>query len=144
MVIGNSSNEEAFSSLEPSVIKMNGRRLIIHQSFRLVMILSSLHPKIPQELASTTTIVDLRPHGNGLMRFFLLRSVERLKPDLDVESNKVYYELFQCYETLEKVDHACMALIRSKEGSGMWDDTEIVTNLVKKRTQVRINRTEEF
>lgn len=109
---------------------------MIHQSFQLVLILSSTHPKIPEELASTTTIVDLRPHANGIRQFFLLRSMERLTPDLDSENSKVYYELFQCYDTLGKLDQACMALIRGKEGSGMWEETEVITNLVKKRTQV--------
>ena len=115
---------------------MNGRRLIIHPSFQLIIILTSSNPVLHDELSSTTTIVDLRPNANGILRFFLLRSIERLRPDLDAEDNKVYYELFQCYDTLEKLDHACMASIRGKHGSGMWDETEVITNLVKKRTQV--------
>ena len=115
---------------------MNGRRLVIHPYFQLIFVFSSPNPDIPYELASTTTIVDLRPNANGILRFFLLRSLARLRPDLDVEDNKVYYELFQCYETLEKLDLTVMALIRGKEGSGMWDETESVTTLMKKRTQV--------
>jgi len=121
---------------ESCVIKMNGRRLVIHPYFQLIFVFSSPNPDIPYELASTTTIVDLRPNANGILRFFLLRSLARLRPDLDVEDNKVYYELFQCYETLEKLDLTVMALIRGKEGSGMWDETESVTTLMKKRTQM--------
>ena len=132
------------SLLEASVIKLNGRRLIIHPSFQLVFIFSSPSPKIPYELASTTTIVDLRPNANGVLRFFLLRSLKRLRPDLDVEDNKVYFELFQCYDTLEKLDQTVMALIRGKEGSGIWDETDVITTLVKKRTQVSFASTFVF
>lgn len=67
-----------------------------------------------------------------------MRSIERLRPDLDAEDNKVYFELFQCYDTLEKLDHTVMALIRGKEGSGIWEETEVITTLVKKRTQVSL------
>eukprot|EP00795_Rhopilema_esculentum_P016198 gene16198-7569_t len=121
---------------EPSVIKMNGRRLMIHPSFQLIIAHNSPFPNIPDQLASTMTVIDLRPHTNGILRYFLLQGIQRLKPEIHNADNKVYYELFQCYDTLEKLDSTSMALIRGKEGSGMWEETETITSLVKKRAKM--------
>ena len=115
---------------------MNSRRLLIHPSFQLILIHSSQYPIIHEELASTMTVIDLRPNTNGIVRHFLLSAVERVRPDLSTEDNKIYYELFQCYDTLEKLDTGAMALIRRKQGAGIWEETELITDIVKKRTQV--------
>lgn len=82
------------------------------------------------------TVIDLRPNANGIVRHFLLSAVERVRPALCTEDNKIYYELFQCYDTLGKLDNDAMALIRRKQGAGIWEETELITDIVMKRSQV--------
>ncbi len=116
---------------------MNGRRLLIQQTFQLILIHKSPFPVFPQEIASTTTIVDLRPHTDGVVRYFQMRGLERIMPDLFAENSKIYFRLFRCLALLEKLDGNCMSLIRGRQGSGLWEETEMITDLVRKRTKVR-------
>ncbi len=115
---------------------MNGRRLLIQPTFQLILIHKSPFPDFPQELASTTTIVDFRPHTEGVVRYFQMRGLERINPHLYAENSRVYFRLFRCLSLLERVDRKCMSMIIGKKGSGLWEETEMITDLVEKRAQV--------
>eukprot|EP00794_Sanderia_malayensis_P011163 gene11163-12336_t len=121
---------------EPSVIKLNGRRLLIQPTFQLILIHKSQFPVLPHELASTTTVVDLRPHNDGILHYFQLRGLQRIMPELYTKSNKAYFDLFRCLGLLERLDSTCMSMIRGKQGSSLWGETELITTVVKQRTEM--------
>lgn len=84
-----------------------------------------------------TTVIDFSLGDACLAEEIQLEAMHRVKPKLYVEARKVLLAMMEQLKILEDLDAKLMSHITSREGTDMWEETELIAELVKCRLEVR-------
>jgi dynein heavy chain len=94
-------------------------------------------PVFSTEVASITTLINFELRDEGLGEELALEAFARVRPELYIEGRKTLLAVVELLKTLEDVDGKLMNRIMTKEGTSIWDETELIAELVQSRTEVR-------
>ena len=123
---------------DPQVVRFGSRRVMCHPDFKLYMISRSANSRFSTEVASITTLIDFSLGDAYLAEEIQLEAMTRVRPKLYVEARKILLSMMEQLKVLENIDSKLMSHITAREGTDMWDETELIAELVKCRVEVRI------
>ena len=108
-----------------------------HPEFRLYLVSRSSRPAFSTEVSSITTLINLRLDGEALAEEIQLKAFYRVQPGLYVESRKCLMVMMELLRLLENIDSKLMGLVTARQGTDIWEETEVIAELVNRRTEVR-------
>ena len=97
----------------------------------------SSRPAFSTEVSSITTLINLRLDGEALAEEIQLEAFHRVQPRLYVESRKCLMVMMELLRLLENIDSKLMGLVTARQGTDIWEETEVIAELVNRRTEVR-------
>ena len=97
----------------------------------------SSRPAFSTEVSSITTLINLRLDGEALAEEIQLEAFHRVQPVLYVESRKCLMVMMELLRLLENIDSKLMGLVTARQGTDIWEETEVIAELVNCRTEVR-------
>ena len=97
----------------------------------------SSRPAFSTEVSSITTLINLRLDGEALAEEIQLKAFYRVQPGLYVESRKCLMVMMELLRLLENIDSKLMGLVTARQGTDIWEETEVIAELVNRRTEVR-------
>ncbi|XP_066025345.1 uncharacterized protein [Pocillopora verrucosa] len=118
------------------MVKFGSRRVMCHPEFRLYLVSRSSRPAFSTEVSSITTMVNLRLDGEALAEEIRIEAFHRVQPELYVESRKSLMVMMELLRLLENIDGKLMGLVTERQGTDIWEETEIIAELVKCRSEV--------
>ena len=113
-----------------------------HPEFRLYLVSRSSRPAFSTEVSSITTLINLRLDGEALAEEIQLEAFHRVQPGLYVESRKCLMVMMELLRLLENIDSKLMGLVTARQGTDIWEETEVIAELVNRRTEVRLKKKE--
>ena len=108
-----------------------------HPEFRLYLVSRSSRPALSTEVSSITTLINLRLDGEALAEEIQLEAFHRVQSGLYVESRKCLMVMMELLRLLENIDSKLMGLVTARQGTDIWEETEVIAELVNHRTEVR-------
>ena len=129
-----------FLSSVSQLVKFGSRRVMCHPQFRLYLVSRSSRPTFSTEVSSITTLINLRLDGEALAEEIQLEAFHRVQPGLYVESRKCLMVMMELLRLLENIDSKLMGLVTARQGTDIWEETEVIAELVNRRTQVRLKK----
>ena len=108
-----------------------------HPEFRLYLVSRSSRPAFSTEVSSITTLINLRLDGEALAEEIQLEAFHRVQPGLYLESRKCLMVMMELLRLLENIDSKLMGLVTARQGTDIWEETEVIAELVNRRTEVR-------
>ena len=110
-----------------------------HPEFRLYLISRSSRPAFSTEVSSITSLVNLRLDEQALAEEIQLEAFHRVQPHLYVESRKCMMVTMELLRLLGNIDSKLIGLVTARQGTDIWEQTEVIAELVNCRTEVSIN-----
>ena len=107
-----------------------------HPEFRLYLISRSSRPAFSTEVSSITTLVNLRLDGEALAEEIEIEAFHRVQPELYVEGRKSLMVMIELLRLLENIDNKLIGLVTARQGTDIWEETEVIAELVKCRSEV--------
>lgn len=101
------------------------------------MLTSSHSVSFTPEIASITTLVNFTLEDEGFGEEILSLSMSRVQPEISQESKKTMNALMENLVILEDLDSKIITKLSHHQGTNVWDDTELLANMVQCRSQVR-------
>ena len=126
-----------FSSPDSQLVKFGSRRVMCHPEFHLYLVSRSSRPAFSTEVSSITTLVNLRLDEEALAEEIQLEAFHRVQPGLYVEGRKCLMVMMELLRLLENIDSKLMGLVTARQGTDIWEETEVIAELVNCRTKVR-------
>ena len=121
---------------DAQVVKFGSRRVMCHPHFRLYLVSRSPSAAFSTEVASVTTLINFKLDDESLAEEIQLESFCRVQPALYVETRKTLATMMELLKLLENIDAKLMDRITSREGTDIWEETELIADLVRCRTEV--------
>ena len=121
------------------MVKFGSRRVMCHPEFRLYLVSRSSRPAFSTEVSSITTMVNLRLGGEALAEEIRIEAFHRVQPELYIESRKSLMVMMELLRLLENIDGKLMGLVTERQGTDIWEETEIIAELVKCRSEVSVS-----
>ena len=90
------------------------------------------------EIASITTLVNFTLENESFAEEILCLSLSRVQPEISQESKKTMNALMENFVILEDLDSKIITRLSHHQGTNVWDDTELIADMVQCRVQVRI------
>ena len=109
-----------------------------HPEFRLYLVSRSSRPSFSTEVSSITTLVNLRLDEEALAEEIEIEAFHRVQPELYVEARKSLMVMMQLLRLLENIDSKLMGLVTARQGTDIWEETEVIAELVKSRSEVSV------
>ena len=103
----------------------------------MYLVSRSSRPAFSTEVSSITTLINLRLDGDALAEEIQLEAFHRVQPGLYVESRKCLMVMMELLRLLENIDSKLMGLVTARQGTDIWEETEVIAELVNRRTEVR-------
>jgi dynein heavy chain len=119
-------------------VNCGGRRLSCHPNFKLYLLTSSHAMSFTPEIASITTLVNFTLENESFAEEILSLSLSRVQPEMSQESKKTMNALMENLVILEDLDSKIITRLSHRQGTNVWDDTELIADMVQCRAQVRI------
>ena len=119
-------------------MKFGARRVMCHPEFRLYLVSRASQPAFNPEVSSITTLVNLRLDEEALAEEIQLEAFQRVQPDLYVESRKTLVVMVELLRLLENIDSTLMSRVTARQGTDIWEETEVIAELVQCRGEVRL------
>ena len=110
-----------------------------HPEFRLYLVSRSSRPSFSTEVSSVTTLVNLRLDEEALAEEIQVEAFHRVQPHLYVESRKCLMVMMELLRLLGNIDSKLIGLVTARQGTNIWEETEVIAELVNCRTEVRID-----
>lgn len=107
-----------------------------HPEFRLYLISRSSRPAFSTEVSSITTLVNLRLDEEALAEEIEIEAFHRVQPELYVEGRKSLMVMMELLRLLENIDNKLIGLVTARQGTDIWEETEVIAELVKCRSEV--------
>ena len=107
-----------------------------HPEFRLYLVSRSSRPAFSTEVSSITTLVNLRLDEEALAEEIQIEAFHRVQPELYVEGRKSLMVMMELLRLLENIDGKLMGLVTARQGTDIWEETEVIAELVKCRFEV--------
>lgn len=126
----------SFSSPDSQLVKFGSRRVMCHPEFRMYLVSRSSRPAFSTEVSSITTIVNLRLDEEALAEEIQLEAFHRVQPHLYVEGRKCLMVMMELLRLLENIDSKLIGLVTARQGTDIWEETEVIAELVNCRTEV--------
>ncbi|XP_020627063.1 dynein beta chain, flagellar outer arm-like isoform X2 [Orbicella faveolata] len=121
---------------DSQLVKFGSRRVMCHPEFRLYLISRSSRPAFSTEVSSITTLVNLRLDEEALAEEIEIEAFHRVQPELYVESRKSLMVMMELLRLLENIDSKLIGLVTARQGTDIWEETEVIAELVKCRSEV--------
>lgn len=121
---------------DAQIVKFGSRRVTCNPKFRLYLVSRASGPAFSTEVASITTLINFELRDQGLGEELALEAFARVRPELYIEGRKSLLAVVELLKILEDVDSKLMNRIMTKEGTSIWDETELIAELVQCRTEV--------
>lgn len=129
-------NSINISLTDVQIVKFGSRRVTCSPKFRLYLVSRASEPVFSTEVASITTLINFELRDQGLGEELALEAFARVRPELYIEGRKCLLAVVELLKILEDVDSKLMNRIMTKEGTSIWDETELIAELVQCRTEV--------
>ena len=126
-----------FSFPDSQLVKFGSRRVMCHPEFRLYLVSRSSQPAFSTEVSSITTLVNLRLDEEALAEEIQWEAFHRVQPGLYVEGRKCLMVMMELLRLLENIDSKLMGLVTARQGTDIWEETEVIAELVNCRAEVR-------
>lgn len=107
-----------------------------HPEFRLYLISRSSRPAFSTEVSSITTLVNLRLDEEALAEEIEIETFHRVQPELYMESRKSLMVMMELLRLLENIDSKLIGRVTARQGTDIWEETEVIAELVKCRSEV--------
>ena len=88
------------------------------------------------EMASITSLVNFTLENESFAEEILSLSLSRVQPEISQESKKTMNALMENLVILEDLDSKIITRLCYRQGTNVWDDTELIADMVQCRTQV--------
>ena len=88
------------------------------------------------EIGSITTLVNFTLENESFAEEILSLSLSRVQPEISQESKKTMNALMENLVILGDLDSKIITRLSHRQGSNVWDDTELIADMVQCRTQV--------
>ena len=102
----------------------------------MYLVSRSSRPAFSTEVSSITTIVNLRLDEEALAEEIQFEAFHRVQPRLYVEGRKCLMLMMELLRLLENIDSKLMGLVTARQGTDIWEETEVIAKLVNCRTEV--------
>lgn len=109
-----------------------------HPEFRLYLVSRSSRPAFSTEVSSITALLNLRLDEEVLAEEIQLEAFHRVQPRLYIEARKCLMVMMELMRLLGNIDNKLMSLVTSRQGTDIWEETEVIAELVNGRTEVSI------
>ncbi|XP_015758877.1 PREDICTED: dynein beta chain, ciliary-like [Acropora digitifera] len=128
---------------ECKLVKFGSRRVMCHPEFRLYLVSRSSRPAFSTEVSSVTALVNLRLDEEALAEEIQLEAFQRVQPRLNIEARKCMMVMMELMKLFGNIDNKLINLVTSRQGTDIWEETEVIAELVNCRTEVtkRLTRT---
>lgn len=90
------------------------------------------------EIASITSLVNFTLEDESFAEEILRLSLSRVQPEISKESKKTLNALMENLVILEDLDNKIITRLGHHQGTNVWDDTELIADMVQCRVQVCI------
>ncbi|KAJ7392743.1 hypothetical protein OS493_010398 [Desmophyllum pertusum] len=107
-----------------------------HPEFRLYLVSRSSRPAFSTEVSSITTLVNLRLDEEALAEEIQIEAFHRVQPELYVEGRKSLMVMMELLRLLENIDGKLMGRVTARQGTDIWEETEVIAELVKCRSEI--------
>lgn len=121
---------------DSKLVKFGSRRVMCHPEFRLYLVSRSSRPSFSTEVSSVTTLVNLRLDEEALAEEIQVEAFHRVQPHLYVESRKCLMVMMELLRLLGNIDSKLIGLVTARQGTNIWEETEVIAELVNCRTEV--------
>ena len=81
--------------------------------------------------------MNLRLDEEALAEEIQWEAFHRVQPGLYVEGRKCLMVMMELLRLLENIDSKLMGLVTARQGTDIWEETEVIAELVNCRTEVR-------
>lgn len=116
----------------------NGHRLQYNRSFQLILISRMKQPNFPKEFMSLCIYVNISPNNYDIKTELTWLILSSLKPQVVIEYQKLYYQLFTCIRYKVGIDQVVMNKIKQDASlQSIWTDTDSILDLNFQRERVR-------
>lgn len=109
-----------------------------HPEFRLYLVSRSSRPAFSTEVSSVTALVNLRLDEEALAEEIQLEAFQRVQPRLNIEARKCMMVMMELMKLFGNIDNKLINLVTSRQGTDIWEETEVIAELVNCRTEVSI------
>ena len=80
--------------------------------------------------------MNLRLDEEALAEEIEIEAFHRVQPELYVESRKSLMVMMELLRLLENIDSKLIGLVTARQGTDIWEETEVIAELVKCRSEV--------
>jgi hypothetical protein len=88
------------------------------------------------EIGSITTLVNFTLENESFAEEILSLSLSRVQPEISQESKKTMNALMENLVILGDLDSKIITRLSHRQGTNVWDDTELIADMVQCRAQV--------
>ena len=80
--------------------------------------------------------MNLRLDEEALTEEIEIETFHRVQPELYMESRKSLMVMMELLRLLENIDSKLIGLVTARQGTDIWEETEVIAELVKCRSEV--------